>query len=77
VLRSYLSVDAGVGLKPDVSPLEYGLDSVGTVGLLLDLEERYAVTIPDDQLTRIASADIAGLWALLESAGAEWDGVVI
>jgi acyl carrier protein len=70
LLRSYLKLDEGEEITPEMKPVDHGLESMATVSLLLDLEERYSVTIPDDQLTTIASADVARLWALLESAGA-------
>ena len=73
LLRSYLEIQEGEDITPEMNPVDYGLESMATVSLLLDLEERYSVTIPDDQLTTVASADVGGLWALLESAGAVRD----
>lgn len=73
LLRTHLSLGDGEEIAPELTPFDYGLDSLSTVGLLLDLEEQYAITLADDQLAQLGSADTAGLWALLAKAGAEWD----
>ena len=55
--------------------MDRGLDSLATVGLLLDLEQRYAITIPDERLTALASVTVGELWVILEEAGAKNDTV--
>lgn len=70
LLRSYLELDEGQQITPDLNPAEHGLSSMATVSLLLDLEETYEVTIPDDQLAVLASANVKQLWAILEAEGA-------
>ncbi|MEU5306062.1 acyl carrier protein [Streptomyces noursei] len=52
-------------LEPDDSLPRLGLDSMGTVGLLVELEETFAVTIPDEDLTAATFATPATLWTTL------------
>jgi acyl carrier protein len=70
LLRSYLNLEEGEEITPEINPVDRGLNSMATVSLLLDIEETYAVTVPDDQLTTLASANVGQLWALLEAVGA-------
>ncbi len=44
-----------------------GLSSFGTVEVMLALEERFAVSFPDDLLTRANFASIAALCAVVET----------
>lgn len=73
LFRSYLTLGEGEEMTPELNPAERGLDSLATVGLLLDLEQAFSVTIPDDLLASLTNADIGGWWALLERAGATAD----
>jgi acyl carrier protein len=70
ILRSYLTLADGEQITAELNPVDRGLDSLATVGLLFDLEQRYAITIPDEQLTALASANVGELWVILEKAGA-------
>lgn len=70
LLRTYITLGDGEEITADTIPVHHGLDSMATVSLLLDIEERYQVTIPDDQLTSLATADVGSLWTFLEHAGA-------
>jgi len=70
MLRSYLKVEDGGSISPELTLAEHGLDSMGTVNLLLDLEAEYAVTIPDEQLLNCDTTKVSGLWAMVEQAGA-------
>lgn len=73
LIRSYLDLGDDQVLTAEMLPSDHGLDSMATVSLLLDLEERYSVTFADDQLPILATADVGGLWALLESLGGKRD----
>lgn len=75
LLRSYLSLEESQELAPDMNPVDHGLNSMATVSLLLDLEERYGLTIPDDQLATLATANVGQMWALLVEVGAVRDDV--
>ncbi|MFI6776082.1 phosphopantetheine-binding protein [Nocardia sp. NPDC050412] len=67
-LRTYLPLlSADTELTPDLNLANHGLDSLATVGLLLDLEETFAVTIPDHLLSVDTFATPAGLWAVIDS----------
>ncbi|HKS99814.1 MAG TPA: phosphopantetheine-binding protein, partial [Rugosimonospora sp.] len=49
LLREALAAASYQGeLTPDVSLTDAGLDSFGTVGLLVSLEQGYGITIPED-----------------------------
>lgn len=56
-----------VGPEQDISPdlelvAEGGLDSLGMVGLVVALEEEFAVAIPDDRLGAEMFATPSSLW---------------
>ncbi|WP_280352764.1 phosphopantetheine-binding protein [Nocardia abscessus] len=68
ILRNYLpflSVDKK--LTPEMNLADHGLDSMATVRLLLDLEDAFAVMIPDHLLSVNTFATPAGLWAVIDS----------
>jgi acyl carrier protein len=70
ILRTYLPLlPDGQQVTPELALADYGLDSLATVNLLLDLEDQYAVSIPDDLLTSTNFANAAALWSVLERAG--------
>ena len=52
-------------LKPSASLFDLGLDSMGTVQLLLELEEAFGVTFPDEALTPEVFASPASLWEVI------------
>lgn len=41
----------GVNIQPGTDLYAAGLDSLGTVALLVDLEDEFQITIPDEALT--------------------------
>jgi acyl carrier protein len=47
LLRNIFAATAAT-LTPDTPLTEAGLDSFGTVGLLVAIEQAYGITIPDD-----------------------------
>lgn len=47
-----LAIDAG-GIRPDKPLIEYGMDSVRTVDLVVRVEERYGVQVSDADVARI------------------------
>ncbi|MFJ2766855.1 phosphopantetheine-binding protein [Streptomyces sp. NPDC087300] len=68
-LRLHLPLlDEDRPLSPELVLSDHGLDSLATVSLLLDLEERYAVTIPDELLSAQAFGSPAELWAVVALA---------
>lgn len=63
LLRSYLSqLMPDQLLEPDLNLWANGLDSLGTVNLLMDLEETYNLEIPDELLTFEIFTSPAALW---------------
>ncbi|GAA3728851.1 hypothetical protein GCM10022225_07810 [Plantactinospora mayteni] len=71
VLRRYLPLlGADTPLTPELSLTEHGLDSLGTVSLLLDLEDTFDVTIPDELLTLTSFASPGAWWDMLTKVGA-------
>jgi aryl carrier-like protein len=72
VLRGYLPLlELDQPLVPGLDLMSYGLDSLATVSLLLALEDRYSVSIPDDMLTTTSFADPSEIWAVLERLGVD------
>jgi diaminopimelate decarboxylase len=69
VLGAVLPRLAAAGpVTTDSSLRAAGLDSLALVELLVQLEEAYAVTIPDDVLTPEAFATPASLWKVVQEA---------
>ena len=64
-------VDAERKIRPnDHIQNDLGLDSLGVMELVADVEDRFAVTIPNDVLSSIATvADIAKALVTLQEAG--------
>ncbi|MFG2049358.1 phosphopantetheine-binding protein [Micromonospora sp. NPDC048935] len=56
-------------ITPDLSLPAQGLDSMGTVSLLLALEEEYEVSLPDDLLNVETFATAGRLWSVFEQLG--------
>lgn len=66
ILRTYLPLlDADQAIGRHTALVDYGLDSMAAVSLLLELEERYGVVIADSELGGMTSADAGRLWAAL------------
>jgi acyl carrier protein len=63
VLRRHLPrLDDGEPLKGDVQLLDYGLDSMSTVTLLVELEEALSIEFPDELLVPETFETANGLW---------------
>jgi acyl carrier protein len=52
----------GTDPAPDVPLTEYGLDSLGSISLMLALEETLDLTFPEEQLTPESFATMGALW---------------
>jgi len=67
ILREHGDLGVDVAEVTDISNLYYaGLTSLGTVALMLALEERFGVEFPDRMLRRAAFASIAQIRAGLQ-----------
>jgi acyl carrier protein len=78
-LRAQLPfVDAGAALGPDTDLRDLGLDSMVAIDLLLDLEESFGITFPDEAIRadtfRTPRSLERRIRALMEAAGAAEDG---
>jgi acyl carrier protein len=49
-------------LAVDIALKDYGLDSAATIDLLLDLEDTYGITMPDEYLSEETFATLSSLW---------------
>ncbi|MEV4690567.1 phosphopantetheine-binding protein [Micromonospora echinospora] len=66
ILRAHLPLlEATEPLLPDVALADLGLDSLATVTLLLELEDEFGVTIPDELLNENTFATPQQLWLVL------------
>jgi acyl carrier protein len=66
LLRTYLPLLADdVPLTPGQLLADLGLDSLSTVGLLVDVEDAFGVQFPDDALTPDTFATASSLWAVV------------
>ncbi|MYW65828.1 hypothetical protein GTY65_17460 [Streptomyces sp. SID8379] len=66
VLRGALRLlSPGDVLAPDTCLSAAGMDSMSTIDTLMQLEDIYEVTFPDDRLTGETFATPGALWAVL------------
>lgn len=69
LVKSHLNrIEEEGSIDVNMDLYEMGLDSLGTINLLLDIEEHYEVMIPDEYLTDDALSTISSLWSLIEKA---------
>jgi acyl carrier protein len=65
ILRSCLPVlPDGKPLAADMTLTELGLDSLGMVTLMLELEETFGISFPDESLTPETFATGRSLWSV-------------
>jgi acyl carrier protein len=66
LVRRFLSqLPASEPLSADLDLRAAGLDSLGTIEMLMDIEQTYEVEFPDEALTFEAFATPAALWAAI------------
>lgn len=66
LLRHHLpDVDASQVVGSDDSLANLGLDSLATVGLLMELEEEFDIIVPDQMLTPDAFRTPGSLWGMV------------
>jgi acyl carrier protein len=70
-LRKFLMIPSDRQLAPHESLVQLGLDSMGAVSALLELEQVFSVTFTDDQLVPETFATPQGLWLALSSLPAQ------
>lgn len=71
VLREHLPLLGPDGTLEHDTPLtDLGLDSLGTVALVVTLEEEFEVGLPDEKLTAQTFATADHLWSALVESGA-------
>ena len=64
-LRPHLPYAGGGDLTAADDLAALGLDSMGVVRLLVDLEENYELDLPDELLTEETFSTVGSLWATL------------
>ncbi|MEU4181122.1 phosphopantetheine-binding protein [Streptomyces sp. NPDC026589] len=63
LLRAYLPFLApSTAIEPATRLSLLGLDSLGTVNLMVDLEDAYRIEFPDGAIGRALEADASWLW---------------
>ena len=67
VLRDNLGLDPGETLEPGAPLTDYGLDSLTAVNIVADLEERFAVTFPDEQIMHATFSSAETLWRVVSA----------
>lgn len=68
ILRGHLPMlPADAPLAPDADLLALGMDSMETVSVLLELEDGFAVSFPDELLTRETFGTATRLWQAVDS----------
>ena len=66
MIRSHLKyLKPGAELAVDQPLKALGLDSMAAVDLLLDIEDNYAVTLPDQYLTEETFSTAQALWLVV------------
>lgn len=67
VLRRHLPLLAdGQPITPDLALADHGLTSLAVVSFLLELEDEFAVSIPDELLTSANFANPTTVWSVLQ-----------
>jgi acyl carrier protein len=62
-VRGHLADPPPLGeLDPDLDLAAAGVDSLETIGLITDIEEAFAITLPDEALTVETFATPQALW---------------
>lgn len=65
VLRTHLPLlDKSAPITPEMSLVDSGLDSLATVSLLIELEDRFSVSVPDELLTATSFANPGSIWEI-------------
>jgi acyl carrier protein len=64
-LRQHAPLADDGEIAPDVILSSLGLDSLALVSLLLDMEEAFGITIPDDFLVAETFATAGSLWSAI------------
>jgi acyl carrier protein len=62
LLRAHLPYSGSGPLEKTAKLADLGLDSLGLIQLLVDLEEEFAVEFPDDLLTAETFESVMSLW---------------
>lgn len=66
LLRRHLSeIDESQPVGADDSLANLGLDSLATVGLLMELEEEFDIIVPDQMLTPESFRTLRSLWEMV------------
>ena len=65
VLRQHLPLLGDEPLYPTTQLADAGLDSLGSVALLLELEETLMTVVPDDRLGPDTFSTAGGLWEMI------------
>jgi acyl carrier protein len=69
IIRSYLPDPPPAGaLDPDLDLFAAGIDSLATIGLLVDLENNFNFKFPDELLSASTFATPRILWTALSTA---------
>ena len=71
LVRAQLAIPPDRPLDPDDVLAELGLDSLGTVSLLMELEDAYDVVFPDELLIPATFATAGALWTALRGITAD------
>lgn len=67
ILRTYLPLlGPNDPITDDLNLNDHGLDSLGTVSLILDFEDAFDVIIPDDMLIAVNFTTPKDLWSMLD-----------
>lgn len=68
IRRNLTDLGSEVVLEPDAPLVAFGLDSMGMVALVFDVESALGVVLPDEALLPETFATAGSLWAAVESA---------
>ncbi|GGM89383.1 hypothetical protein GCM10011609_27810 [Lentzea pudingi] len=67
VVRKHLPMLGDDGVSPELVLADRGLDSIGTINLLVALEDEFDVVFPDELLAATTFETPGALWAVLAS----------
>lgn len=65
IIRRHLPLAGPVPLQSEDQLVDLGLDSLATVAALIDLEDGFAVTVPDELLVAETFTSVGSLWTVI------------
>jgi acyl carrier protein len=60
-------LDPAAELPPDTPLFELGVDSLAILSIIIDVEARFGITLPEEAMTAETFATAASLWSVVDA----------